>query len=70
MDISSRATSRAFFTNVFEMIEETPKFDFWMNVLKRVKIICMDDKVMHYSWLVGNISKESENSSRINRATI
>lgn len=39
--------SGALIKNIFEPIEETSKYDFWMKDLKRVTKLSVDEKIMH-----------------------
>lgn len=59
--------SRALFGESFMRVE-TPKYDFWINDLRRVKKLTTDDKTMQYRWLVDHITEVGENVIWVNKA--
>lgn len=57
VDISVRAILRALFVEVFIPPEDTSEYYFQMNDLKRVKMLSVGDKIMHYRWIMGHNAK-------------
>lgn len=62
MDISVRAIFTDLFRKAFKLTDCTTKYDFWMNYLKKVKMLNMDYKMMHYMWMAGHIAEVGLNT--------
>lgn len=52
--------SNALFGNTFKLVDETQEYDFWINDLKRVKKLSMENRLLHYRWLVDQIVKKDK----------
>lgn len=70
VEISLSVILWALFGEAFEPTKETLKYDFLMNDLKRVTMLSVDDKMMHYRWVASHITEAGENFPYINESAI
>lgn len=70
VEISIRPNSNALFRDVFEIVKEILEYDFYMNDLKRFKILNVNNKLMHHRSLAGQIIENSRNAPWVNGESI
>lgn len=56
-DISIKAISNALFGETFELVDETPEYEYLIKDFKRVNKLPIYDKVLHYTWLADHIAE-------------
>lgn len=56
-DISIKAISNALFGETFELVDETPEYEYLIKDFKQVNKLPIDDKVLHYTWLADHIAE-------------